>query len=60
MTKLAILGGRKIRTKPFPYPPFPIIGSAEKRAVMQALNEGVLATFAGAPNCAGIVLKIEL
>lgn len=50
MTKLAIFGGKKIRTKPFPYPPFPIIGKKEKQAVINALNKGALATFAGSPG----------
>lgn len=43
MEKLALLGGEKVREKPFP--PHPIIGDEEKRAVMQVLESGRLSTF---------------
>jgi dTDP-4-amino-4,6-dideoxygalactose transaminase len=41
--KLALFGGEKVREKPFP--PHPIIGEEEKRAVMQVLESGQLSTF---------------
>jgi hypothetical protein len=44
-TKLAILGGNKIRTKPFPAPN--TIGNEEKKAVMSVLDSGVLSRFLG-------------
>ncbi|RLB81968.1 MAG: DegT/DnrJ/EryC1/StrS family aminotransferase [Deltaproteobacteria bacterium] len=46
--KLAILGGEKTRGTPFP--PHPIIGEEEKRAVMEVLNKGRLSTFIAAPG----------
>ena len=46
--KLAILGGKKTREKPFP--PHPIIGDEEKKAVMDVLNKGRLSTFVAAPG----------
>ena len=41
---LAILGGRPVRTKPFP--PYPVIGRSEERAVLGVLKSGRLSTFA--------------
>ena len=48
MSELAILGGRKVRKKPFP--PHPMIGDEEKKAVMGVLNKGRLSTFIAAPG----------
>ena len=42
-SKLAILGGKPIRTSPFPA--YPVIGDEEKRAVMEVLDSGQLSTF---------------
>ena len=50
MDKLAIFGGPKIRTKPFPFPPFPILGKEEERAAITAIRKGVLSGFIGAPG----------
>ncbi len=47
-SKLALLGGEKVREKPFP--PHPIIGEEEKRAVMQVLESGKLSTFIAQPG----------
>lgn len=41
--KLALLGGEKVRKQPFP--PHPIIGEEEKRAVMEVLESGKISTF---------------
>lgn len=49
MEKLALFGGKKVRSAPFPYPPYAMIGPLEKRLVMQALNERVLSTFMSSP-----------
>lgn len=46
--KLALLGGNKVREKPFP--PHPIIGEEEKKAVMQVLESGKLSTFVAQPG----------
>ncbi|MEM3184919.1 MAG: DegT/DnrJ/EryC1/StrS family aminotransferase [Candidatus Hadarchaeales archaeon] len=46
--KLALLGGPKTRSDPFP--PYPIIGEEEKKAVLEVLNEGRLSTFIAAPG----------
>lgn len=46
--KLALLGGEKVREKPFP--PHPIIGEEEKRAVMEVLESGKLSTFIAQPG----------
>lgn len=46
--KLALFGGPKTRTKPFPK--HPIIGKAEKKAVMDVLNSGNLSTFIAQPG----------
>jgi len=45
MTRLAIEGGRPIRTRPFPV--YNTIGDAEKRAVLAVLDSGVLSQFVG-------------
>ncbi len=44
--KLAVLGGKPIREKPFP--PYNTIGEEEKRAVMKVLDSGILSRFIGA------------
>lgn len=44
-TKLAILGGEAVRTKPFP--PYNTIGEEEKRAVNEVLDSGNLSQFLG-------------
>ncbi|MBN1692930.1 MAG: DegT/DnrJ/EryC1/StrS family aminotransferase [Dehalococcoidales bacterium] len=41
--KLALFGGEKVRKQPFP--PHPIIGEEEKRAVMEVLESGKISTF---------------
>jgi perosamine synthetase len=46
--KLALLGGAKTRTRPFP--PHPIIGEEEKKAVMGVLESGHFSTFIAAPG----------
>ena len=48
MSELALLGGRKIRTTAFP--PYPVIGEAERRAIMDVLDEGRLSTFIASPG----------
>jgi perosamine synthetase len=48
MSKLALLGGQPTRTVPFP--PHPMIGDEEKRAVMDVLDRGELSTFVAAPG----------
>ncbi|PYJ67357.1 MAG: hypothetical protein DME76_15470, partial [Verrucomicrobia bacterium] len=45
---LALLGGPKTRLQPFP--PHPILGEEEKRAVMEVLESGHLSTFIAAPG----------
>jgi dTDP-4-amino-4,6-dideoxygalactose transaminase len=45
---LAVFGGSKTRLHPFP--PHPIIGEEEKKAVMQVLDSGHLSTFIAAPG----------
>jgi len=40
---LALLGGPKVRTKPFPA--YPVIGPEERQAVLDVLDEGRLSTF---------------
>ena len=42
-SQLALLGGTPVRTTPFP--PYPVIGEDEKRAVMEVLDSGRLYTF---------------
>jgi len=46
--KLALLGGNPVRSKPFP--PHPVIGDAEKRAVLDVLESGKLSTFIAVPG----------
>ena len=46
--RLALLGGKKVREKPFP--PHPIIGEEEKRAVLAVLESGKLSTFIAQPG----------
>lgn len=46
MEKLALLGGKPVRTKPFP--PHNHIGAEEKAAVISVLDSGVLSRFLGA------------
>lgn len=46
--KLALFGGQKIRDKPFP--PHPVIGDEEKKAVQEVLDSGRLSTFIAAPG----------
>ena len=41
--KLALLGGKPIRSMPFP--PYPIIGNEEKQAVMEVLDSGHISSF---------------
>ena len=48
MAVLALLEGKKVREKPFP--PHPIIGEEEKRAVMGVLESGKLSTFIAQPG----------
>ena len=43
MTKLALFGGTKVRSKPFP--PHPVISDDEKKAVLEVLDSGNLSTF---------------
>ncbi len=45
MAKLAINGGTKIRTTPFPA--YKTVGEEEKRAVMEVLDSGVLSRYLG-------------
>src|SRR5688572_32650576 len=42
-SELALFGGPKTRTLPFP--PYPEIGDAERKAVLEVLDEGRLSTF---------------
>ena len=46
--QLAMLGGAKTRETPFP--PHPVIGDEEKKAVLEVLNKGRLSTFIAAPG----------
>lgn len=46
MSKLALLGGRPVRIKPFPG--YNTIGKEEKQAVMKVLDTGLLSDFVGA------------
>ncbi len=48
MSDLALRGGPKTRTAPFP--PYPVIGAAERRAVIEVLEEGRLSTFIASPG----------
>jgi dTDP-4-amino-4,6-dideoxygalactose transaminase len=47
-SELALLGGSKTRLAPFP--PYPVIGVEERRAVMEVLDEGRLSTFVASPG----------
>lgn len=46
--KLALFGGKKVREMPFP--PHPMIGEDEKKAVMEVLESGKLSTFIAQPG----------
>lgn len=46
MSKLAVLGGNPIRTKPFP--DYQVIGGDEKSAAVRVIESGVLSQFVGA------------
>jgi len=46
--KLALFGGPKTRTQPFP--PHPIIGEEEKEAVLAVLDSGHISSFIAAPG----------
>lgn len=46
--ELALLGGNPVRSKPFPS--HPVIGDAEKKAVLDVLDSGKLSTFIAAPG----------
>ena len=43
MSNLALLGGRKVRSKPFP--PHPILEKEERRAILETLKRGRLSAF---------------
>jgi dTDP-4-amino-4,6-dideoxygalactose transaminase len=43
VSKLALLGGKPVRNIPFP--PYPIIGDEEKKAVMAVLDSGHISSF---------------
>jgi dTDP-4-amino-4,6-dideoxygalactose transaminase len=45
MSKLALLGGQPLRSRPFPI--YRTIGEEEKRAVMEVLERGILSQFLG-------------
>jgi dTDP-4-amino-4,6-dideoxygalactose transaminase len=45
---LALLGGPKTRAVPFP--PYPVLGEEERKAVIEVLDEGRLSTFIAAPG----------
>lgn len=47
-SRLALFGGS--RTRDLPFPPYPIIGPEERRAVMEVLDEGRLSTFIASPG----------
>ncbi len=48
MEKLALLGGKPVRQKPFPS--WPLIGEEEIKAVVEVLKNGHLSTFAAPPS----------
>ncbi len=48
MPNIALFGGEPIRKHPFP--PHPIIGEEEKRAVLEVLESGKLSTFVAQPG----------
>jgi len=45
MSKLALLGGNPVRTAPFPG--YAVIGAAEKQAVAEVLDSGILSRYLG-------------
>ena len=47
-SRLALLGGTPVRSRPFP--PYPIIGEEEKQAVLEVLDSGKLSTFLAVPG----------
>lgn len=48
MSKLALLGGRPVREKPFPKHPY--LGDEEKKAVLEVLERGELSAFLAVPG----------
>jgi len=46
--RLALLGGPKVRSRPFP--PYPVLGDEERQAVLEVLEEGRLSTFIAEPG----------
>jgi len=48
MPKLALLGGKKVREKPFP--PHPVLGEEEKKQVLEVLDSGLLSGFIAKPG----------
>jgi dTDP-4-amino-4,6-dideoxygalactose transaminase len=48
LAKLALKGGQKIRTLPFPK--HPIIGDEEKKQVLEVLDSGNISTFVASPG----------
>lgn len=48
MTNLAIFGGKPVRLTPFPA--HPVIGTEEKRAVLETMDEGRLSMFIASPG----------
>lgn len=48
MTKLAMFGGRPVRSTPFPG--HPVMGAEEKRAVLETMDEGRLSMFIASPG----------
>lgn len=48
MAKLALFGGEPVRRRPFP--PHPVLGEEEKKAVLEVLESGELSTFIAAPG----------
>src|ERR1035437_356581 len=48
MSQLALFGGTRVRSEPFPS--HPVIGEEERRSVMSVLDSGHLSTFIAAPG----------
>jgi len=46
--KLALLGGRPVRRKPFPK--YPVLGKEVEKAVLQVIRSGNLSTFSASPS----------
>lgn len=46
--QLALLGGPKVRSRPFPA--YPLLGEEERQAVLEVLEEGKLSTFVAEPG----------